>query len=278
MAYEVSEVTVIIVIGTGLLLALGVFVMSLLVLFRNRSLAYEKEKQLLYETHQREILQAQLETQNQTLQHVADELHDHVGQMLAVVLLYLNVLHEETNETPYQERVTTLLTHTATLVDDVRALSKSLSTDTIARFGLVACLTLEMERINRADRTTQATLQVVGEPYMLGEQTETVLLRMVQEALNNALKHAHDTAITLTLDYRSDLLILTVADEGPGFSMDEVVARPLTGAGQGLHNLRRRALLLGGTCAWQTAPQQGTCVELQIPRVAVSMRTDRSDK
>ena len=278
MQSTVQDLSLTILLGTALLLVLSFFIVTFLFFFRQKQIRHQSELSVLREAHQRELLQAQLETQNQTLQHVADELHDHVGQMLAVVLLYLNVLHEETNETPYQERVTTLLTHTATLVDDVRALSKSLSTDTIARFGLVACLTLEMERINRADRTTQATLQVVGEPYMLGEQTEIVLLRMVQEALNNALKHAHDTAITLTLDYRSDLLVLTVADEGPGFSMDEVAARPLAGSGQGLHNLRRRALLLGGTCTWQTAPQQGTCVQLQIPRVAVSMRTDGSDK
>ena len=274
---QVSDVVLIIVIGTFLLFGLVAFAITLIVVYRRRYAAYQTELSILQETHQRELLQAQLETQNQTLQHVADELHDHVGQMLAVIVLYLNVLHDDTSETPYQERVAKLLTHTATLVDDVRALSKSLSTDTISRFGLVACLALEIERINRADRAEQATLQVLGEPYLLGEQTEIILLRMVQEALNNALKYAYDSAITLALDYQTDALLLTVVDQGPGFSMTEVAARPLAGSGQGLHNLRRRAALLGGTCTWQTAPQQGTVVTLRIPRAGSSMTTPMFD-
>ncbi len=258
----------VLIIGTGTVLVFGLaaFAITLIVVYRRRYIAHQTELSTLHEAHQREILTAQLETQNQTLQHVAEELHDHVGQMLAVVVLYLNVLHEDTSGTPYHEKVAKLLTHTASLVDDVRGLSKSLSTDTIARFGLVACLGLEIERINRADRAEQATLQVLGEAYTLGEQTEIIVLRMVQEALNNALKHAYDAPITLTLDFQPDALTLTIADEGPGFSMSEVEERSLVRSGQGLHNLRRRALLLGGTCTWQTVPQQGTHVILRIPR------------
>ncbi|MBO0934917.1 ATP-binding protein [Fibrella sp. HMF5335] len=266
MQQSKAQLIIVLLFGTFIFLLLCAFIIILLLFFKQRQRQNLTEKADIHTAYEQAILQAQLETQNQMLQHVAEELHDHVGQMLAVVVLYLNVLHEETSETPYRERVAKLLTHTTMLVNDVRGLSKSLSTDTIARFGLVACLTLEIERINRADRAEQATLQVLGEPYQLGEQTEIVLLRMVQEALNNALKYAYDAAITLTLDYQPDALMLTVADEGPGFSMSEVDARPLTGSGQGLHNLRRRATLLGGTCTWQTAPQQGTRVTLWIPR------------
>jgi signal transduction histidine kinase len=266
MSDQLSDVTLIVGIGTVILLVLAGFVTMLILLYRRRYIAHQTELSLLQETHQREILQAQLETQNMTLQHVADELHDNVGQMLAVVLLQLNLLHQETRQTAFREKVATLLTHTASLVDDVRGLSKSLSTDTVARFGLVACLALEIERINRTGRDEQAALHVLGDTYPMGEQTGIVLLRMVQEGLSNALKHAYGAPITLTLDYQPTALTLVIADEGPGFSMNEVEARPLAGSGQGLHNLRRRASLLGGTCTWQTAPQQGTRVILRIPK------------
>jgi signal transduction histidine kinase len=114
-------------------------------------------------------------------------------------------------------------------------------------------------------------MQVLGEPYSMGQQTEIILLRMVQEALNNALKHAPGTPITLLLDYRPDELSLRIIDQGPGFSMNDVSAKSLAGAGQGLHNLRRRATLLGGTCSWQaayedTSVRQGTQVIIVIPR------------
>lgn len=276
MAYEVSEVTLIVSIGTGLLLALGTFVMVLLIVHKNRALAYQRNVDLLHETHQREILTAQLEMQNQTLQQVAEDLHDHVGQMLSVVWLHLNCLHDDTQQTPYNASVTELLTHTATLVADVRNLSKSLSTDTITRFGLRTCLELELDRINRAGPTQLADMQVIGDKYSLGIQTEIILLRMVQEALNNALKHAPGAPISLILDYKTDALTITVIDQGPGFLLADVDARPPADIGQGLHNLRRRASLLGGSCTWQSvAQQQGTCVCMSIPR-ANSLETDRS--
>jgi signal transduction histidine kinase len=109
---------------------------------------------------------------------------------------------------------------------------------------------------------------VLGDAYSMGHQTEIILLRMVQEALNNALKHAPGSPITLTLDYKEDRLTVTVTDQGTGFSMDDIEARALSGAGQGLYNLRRRANLLGGTCTWQSdALQQGTSVVMVIPRI-----------
>ena len=268
---KLNEVSIIIVTGTLLLLSMGGFVTALLFLYKRKYRAHQVEVALLYETHRREILTAQLETQNQTLQRVADDLHDHVGQMLSVVWLHLNRLRTETENLPAQETVNELLTYTSSLVADVRSISKTLSTDTIARFGLLACLEVELDRIKRAGSSLQMNMQVLGEPYSMGQQTEIILLRMVQEALNNALKHAPGTPITLLLDYRPDELSLRIIDQGPGFSMNDVSAKSLAGAGQGLHNLRRRATLLGGTCSWQaayedTSVRQGTQVIIVIPR------------
>lgn len=266
MNYQLSEVTLIIIVGTLLLMAMGAFVTALLFFYKRKYQAHQAEVALLHETHRREMLTAQLETQNQTLQRVADDLHDHVGQMLSVVWLHLNRLHDETRHLPAQETVGELLTYTSVLVTDVRSLSKTLSTDTIARFGLRACLDLEIERINRVGAAQRASLTVLGETYSLGQQTEIILLRMAQEALNNALKHAPSAPISLLLDYHPTELVMTVADEGPGFLLDDVEARSIDGAGQGMHNLRRRAALLGGTCTWQSALEQGTCVSMNIPR------------
>ncbi|RYF78303.1 MAG: sensor histidine kinase [Cytophagaceae bacterium] len=272
MDYKLDQVKVIIVMGTLLLLAMGAFVTALLFLYRRKYRAHQVEMALLYETHRREILMAQLETQNQTLQRVADDLHDHVGQMLSVVWLNLNRLRSETENLPAQETVDELMTYTSSLVADVRTISKTLSTDTIARFGLLACLELELDRINRARSQQQVELQVQGEAYSLSEHTEIILLRMIQEALNNAIKHASGASIAISFQYKPDNLTIQIIDGGPGFSMDHRVSNTLSGSGQGVHNLRRRAGLLGGTCSWQAANEAneshpGTQVTIAIPRV-----------
>lgn len=267
MEYGLSDVVLLIIVGTLLLLLLGAFITVLLFIYKRRYVEHQAELTHLHEVHQREILTAQLETQNQTLQHIADELHDHIGQMLSVIWLQLNLLEDETAHLPVQGKVSELLTHTATVVADVRNLSKSLSTDTVARFGLLECIRLELERIDRAAGSTRTQLRVVGDTYALSGDREIVLLRMVQEALNNTLKHAPYAPIRLTLDYQPDALQLIIADDGPGFSMPEVSARPLDKGGQGLHNLRRRAQMLGGRCVWHTAPGEGTEVVLTIPHL-----------
>ncbi|MEZ0608095.1 sensor histidine kinase [Fibrella sp. WM1] len=266
MEYGLSDVVLLIIVGTLLLLLLGAFITVLLFVYKRRYVEHQAELTHLYEAHQREILTAQLETQNQTLQHIGDELHDHIGQMLSVIWLHLNLLEDETANSPVQGKVSELLTHTATVVADVRNLSKSLSTDTVARFGLLECIRLELDRIDRAAGQQRTQFQVLGDAYALKGDSEIVLLRMVQEALNNALKHAPYAPIHLTLNYQPDALQLTIADEGPGFSMPEVNSRSLGKGGQGLHNLRRRAQLLGGSCVWHTAPGEGTQVVLTIPR------------
>ncbi|WP_375444665.1 sensor histidine kinase [uncultured Fibrella sp.] len=263
-----AQLIIVLLAGTFILLLLCGLIIIFLIFFKERQRQNLLEKAELRDAYERTILTAQIETQNQTFQQVAEDLHDHVGQMLSVVWLHLNCLHEDTQQTPFHASVTELLTHTATLVADVRSLSKSLSTDTITRFGLRACLDLELDRINRAGAAQQSVMKVLGEPYSMGPQTEIILLRMVQEALNNALKHAPGTPIALVLDYKSDYLTIRVSDQGAGFSMASVEARSLSGAGQGVYNLRRRASLLGGTCTWQSGgQQQGTTVLMTIPKV-----------
>jgi signal transduction histidine kinase len=104
----------------------------------------------------------------------------------------------------------------------------------------------------------------------MGVQTEIIVLRMIQESLNNAIKHAPGAPITLLLDYKPDTFSISIVDQGPGFSMKDLDTKAVAGSGQGLYNLRRRATLLGGTCNWEAAYEteqgkQGTKVLITIP-------------
>lgn len=143
-------------------------------------------------------------------------------------------------------------------------MSKSLDSDTVQRFGLLPSLTLELERIQRAGHI-QTQLVTVGDPYSLGKQAEIVLLRMAQESLNNALKHAHARTLTVSGTYQPSAFLLTITDDGQGFNVEEATVRPLDQAGSGLGNLHRRAGLLGGSCTISSQVGAGTRVEIQLP-------------
>jgi signal transduction histidine kinase len=259
------DVILIISIGTLLLLLLAGFITSLLVLYKQRYKAHQQQLISLQEIYQRELLQSQLEIQNQTLQQVGNDLHDNIGQLLTVTIMRLTALEDEVTEPDAQQSVQQTRELVRTIITDVRALSKTLDFDTVRRFGLLPSLTLELERIRRAGRI-RAELTTLGEPYSLGEQPEIVLLRMAQEALNNALKHAQAKVLTVTTDYKDDFFTLTIADDGRGFSVHEAQTRTLDQAGAGLGNLYRRTNLLGGTCLIDSIPNEGTRIVIKLPR------------
>ena len=259
------DVILIISIGTLLLLLLAGFITLLLVLYKQRYRTHQQQLITIQETYQRELLQSQLEIQNHTLQQVGNDLHDNIGQLLTVTLMQLNALEDEVTVPETQQSVKQTRELVQTVIDDVRALSKTLDYTTIRKFGLLPSLQLELERIRRASHI-QAQLSTLGEPYSLGEQSEMVLLRMTQEALNNALKHARAKSLTVTTGYKDDCFTLTISDDGRGFSVNEAQTRTLDKAGAGLSNLYRRAKLLGGTCLINSLPNAGTRVEISLPR------------
>ena len=88
------------------------------------------------------------------------------------------------------------------------------------------------------------------------------LLRIAQEASTNAVRHAKATQITLELDYGPDSVVLTIADDGTGFSPDDTLN--LSGH-FGLRGIRARATKLGGQFTIQSAPDAGTTIRVEVP-------------
>ncbi|WP_227686945.1 sensor histidine kinase [Spirosoma arboris] len=248
-----------------LLLSLGGFITLLLFLYKQRYKTHQQELIAIEEINQRKLLQSQLDTQNQTLKQIAHELHDNIGQLLSVVVMRLNTIEDETAESVTEQSVQQTRNLVRTVIADVRMMSKTLDYDTVGRFGLLPSLTLELERIEQAGRI-HTQLNTIGEPYSLEKQTEMVLLRMTQEALNNAIKHAQAKTLTVMTDYSADPFILTIVDDGRGFNVSEATSRTIDQSGSGLNNLQHRAGLLGGTCIIRSQPGAGSRIEIRMPR------------
>lgn len=262
MSAEVSEVVLIVLAGTFLMLLLVTFIVSFFFLHQRRQLQNRQEKANLHAQHQQEILQVQLEIQNQTLQHISGELHDNIGQLLTLVRLKLNMLEVEETITPKQiEEVNEVVEKT---IYELRGLSKSLDGDFVKNFGLVESLSHELGRI-RSTGKYQTEILTEGEVYRLEGQKEIVLFRVMQEILSNTLKHAKAKYIKVTLQFTPAHFSLTVQDDGKGFDYEAVLGREMSQSGAGLRNIQRRTEMLGGTCSFQTAQGEGTKVHIQLP-------------
>lgn len=255
----------IIVIATVFLFLISVAPILFVFLHQRQYRRYLSDKEQLKSVYQRELLQSQLETQNQTLQQIGQELHDHIGQLLTVAAMRLNSLEEEVTDPDAQYSVQKTRDLVSTIIADVRALAKTLDHDTVRHFGLRDSLALELDRIEHAGRQ-KTSLQLTGQPYSLGSDVDVILFRMAQESLNNALKHAQARNLTVLLDYQPTSFSVTIVDDGLGFAVDEVASRGIDQSGSGLRNLHRRANLLGGECGIQSRLGDGTRIEIRLPR------------
>lgn len=261
MQTNLSDITFIIVAGSILFLLLVLFVVMFMVAFQKRQIQNLQERAALKTAYDQEILKSQIEVQNQTLQHIGQELHDNIGQLLSVAKINLNILEESENEElDFIKQTNEIITQS---INDLRALTKSLDGDFVKDFGLEESISHELQRI-RKTRRFQTEISVLGEKRKLGYDHEIVLFRIVQEVLNNALKHSKAKNLTITLHYFPELFTLNINDNGKGFDLENINQKSISQAGAGLRNIQRRMELIGGKCNIYSEIGKGTEIILEI--------------
>ncbi|MEZ0539730.1 sensor histidine kinase [Fibrella arboris] len=254
----------VVIVSTIVFLVLAVFIVSFLLLFQRRQLQNLKEKIEMKIAYEQEILQVQIEVQNQTLQQVGNDLHDNIGQLLSLTKLHLNSLEEENDPEWVANRMLDVRAIVDLAIREVRSLTKSLDKEFIEQFGLIDSLQHELDRLEQTGRFT-TEFSLTGNQQSLGFQREIILFRVVQEILNNAIKHAQANRIAVAATFSTSLFTLQISDDGQGFDIAELQNRELGTSGAGLRTMQRRAELIGGTCQIMSIPTQGTQVMLTLP-------------
>ncbi len=256
MPEEKSNIIWIVIIGTIVFLLVVTFIVSFLFFYtrrHNRFITDAKERELKFKE---ELMQSRIETQEETFQQIAKELHDHVGQLLSSTKMLVGVAQQDA-----QHSKKALDKADETLADSIaalRSLSKSLDKEWLDRFNLVENLQTEANRINAANELTI----VLSHPQRLTIQpgTQIILFRMIQEALQNAIKHAEAETMTITITEDPVSLQIIVTDDGKGFEVGQSVNH-----GMGRNNIEHRAHLLGGIATWVSSPGLGTTLSISLP-------------
>ena len=144
---------------------------------------------------------------------------------------------------------------------DLRNLSKSMNTDAVLAAGLLKAIEYELQLVAKAGFTTG--MEVTGQTMRLNPQKELILFRMVQEAINNIIKHAGATTIRVRISFTENRMELVLDDDGAGF--DPSAFSTDMDSGAGLRNMKSRAALIGGQLDIQSIPQQGTSIIITLP-------------
>ncbi|RYY69131.1 MAG: hypothetical protein EOO13_10390 [Chitinophagaceae bacterium] len=244
-----------------LILMLTVFfiVIVLAVRYRRR----KKENEELRSQFSEQLLRSQLEMQEQTLQHVSRELHDNIGQITSLVKINLNTIKLED-----PLKAAAKLDNTKELVKqlmmDIKLLSTSLNTDKITKMGLFSALQNEADKISRTGAFQSHFIQHDNIPPVNDEKA-IIIYRMVQEILNNALKHSEATEINIDAYYQQNSFILSITDNGKGFNVAEKLADK-NDSGNGLINLQARAKVINATIQFESLPGKGSTTTITTPQ------------
>lgn len=258
-----NDIVITIVSATLVLLIFLVFLISFLFIYKNRQIRHRAEMVSVKEKYDQEILKAQLEIKEQTLKNISEEIHDNVGQVLSLAVLNLSAI--ELNDIERAaikiENVTRLVENA---VSDLRNLSKTLDADNIITAGLIPLLRFELELLEKTG-IYKTSFEITGQEQRLTDSREIVVYRIVQESLNNIIKHSRATVIRLRIDFSDAGLSIQIIDKGIGFDAEKIEEQSIHKQGAGLKNMRRRAGLIGAFFSIKSVPLKGTTISIVIP-------------
>lgn len=211
---------------------------------------------MLNEKHTREILTTQLESQQQTMQHIGIEIHDNVGQKLTLASLYSKQLTAGAED--IQGKISLIGNIIDEALAELRQLSKTLTNPSIADAGILELLFEEAKRINAS---SICYLNVTAENLTanLPYTKRNILFRLLQEFIQNSLKHAACRKINIHLEQKNGFMEITASDDGKGFRLTDF------STGIGLQNMKRRADQLAAIFELKTGEGKGTILFLQFP-------------
>jgi len=259
---------VIIMLGSAGMLIMASTLVGIYLLSRRKILDQQKEMDISAEKHRAELVISEIETLENERQRIAGDLHDDVGMTLSALRLNLSLAFAQTGEGSVKNAV---YMQCKDLVDNtihkVRQISHGLVSPELQVLGLNAAVKAlcESTEVSSGVHFHFICTNMFARP---DAKTETAVYRIVQELINNTLKHAGAGTIAIEIIQKQDDLYVSYKDDGKGFDTTVTFS-----SGLGLLNMESRVQLLGGTFAIISAPGKGFAGEIHIPSAFAEKNT-----
>lgn len=231
---------------------------------RNRLLLQDqklREQRITELEQERKLVAAQsvMKGQEEERSRLARDLHDGVGGLLSSVKLSMsnmkgNVFLSQENAQSFEN----VMSQLDQSIAELRRVSHNMMPEALVRYGLKEALENYCENINLSGRI-KVLLQTYGMEKRMEESTEIIIYRMIQELLNNIIKHADAKNVLIQLIRKEDHFNLTVEDDGKGFDSGESENK----SGAGLANIKARAEYLNGNVDIVSKKGEGTSVTIE---------------
>lgn len=200
-------------------------------------------------------LRAMIEGQEGERSRIARDLHDGLGIQLSRIKLFVEA-HQEQLPLSVKEPLNQFLDEACT---ETRLISNDLRPYALSTFGLIPALEDLVQKLNLVNQT-KLFLEQYGQIPALSDEASVMIYRVVQELLNNALKHANAQTITVQIMASDEETLISVDDDGQGADFDQEPVK-----GNGIANIKSRIAYLGGQVMWQSEAGKGTSVMISLP-------------
>jgi two-component system, NarL family, sensor kinase len=250
MSEQESQFLLILFGGIFFSLIMSFFVVAMVFLHRQRQIQNLQKIEQLKSEHEKTLLNIENEIQQETLTHIGRELHDNIGQLLSLAKLNFGSAKPEK-----QSEGKVILNQ---IIKEVRGLSKTLNIDWVESISLADFIKQELGKIE-ATGFCETTLENSLEDFNLTKDQKLVLIRVTQECLNNAIKHASPEKIEVKIYQNGKGKVIRIIDDGKGF--DQTVQSN----GSGMTNLKKRMETIGGEFQLTSVVGKGTDIKLLLP-------------
>jgi len=210
------------------------------------------------------LLKKTLTTQEEERRRVARELHDETSQVLSAIMMNIDLLERAVrSRKPYRPRLEAVKALAVEASRNVDKVMLDLRPALLDELGLVASLRWYASQVQELwDVPVELEASKV---QRMPEHFEAAAFRIVQEAVSNAVRHGHPSAIHVVVSSEKKAVRIEIRDDGAGFDVGKALARARTGNSAGLLGMTERAELLGGHFKVTSRPGKGTRIVVEIP-------------
>ncbi|HWK58878.1 MAG TPA: 7TM-DISM domain-containing protein [Parapedobacter sp.] len=198
-------------------------------------------------------------------QRIAQELHDGSGVQLSALRMKLTLLEERFRLHEEKRKVREIMADLDKTQQEIRSISHNLMPKTLSKLGLIPAIDELVNSLKAAYPAIKISFYRQSVTLGFSETARVNIYRIVQELLNNAIRHAAATEISLQLINHGDTLVISVEDDGKGFDPQHVAAN-----GIGLQSMQSRASVMGGQLTVDSGKKRGTFISVALPIDSIS--------
>jgi signal transduction histidine kinase len=246
------------VIVTTTLSCVVVIVVAWLIYWQQKRLQAQRIRNLEAEK-ENQMLGAAMNAEERERSRIAKDLHDGIGGILSATKMRFSIFRNEYPELRNSEEYNRILSMLDEASSEVRKTAHNLMPDTLNRCGLDEALQLFCEKMSTGSRL-RIDYQSVGEIGRFNAFFELTVYRMVQELVNNIIRHSHARNACVQLSRQQDLMMISVEDDGKGFDRRKLE----DSAGIGIRSITERVRTLGGTVEIDSSEGNGSSVYVEL--------------